>query len=196
MAQTNNLEGLRVAILATDGVEDAELKEPRRALDAAGAKTSLIAPKAGNIYSMKHHDKASEYKVDLTLDEADPAQFDAVLLPGGALNADTMRVHPRAQQFVRTMNESSSPIAIICHAPWLLVSAELVRGRTLTSYHTIQDDVRNAGAKWQDEEVVRDKNWVSSRQPSDIPAFNQAMIELFSEGRTAAAERQSQRRVA
>ncbi len=189
MTQGNNLEGLRVAILATDGVEDPELRDPRKALEEAGGRTTLIAPKAGQIYSMKHHDKAEKYNVDLPLDQADAAQFDAVLLPGGALNADTLRVHPRAQQFVREMNDSGKPIAVICHAPWLLVSADLVRDRTLTSYHTIQDDLRNAGAKWQDEEVVQDKNWVSSRQPSDIPAFNKAMIELFLESRKAAAER-------
>src|SRR6266536_2525869 len=183
------LHGLRVAILATDGVEDSELREPRQALDNAGAHTTLIAPKQGQIYSMRHHDKAEKYNVELTLDQADPGQFDAVLLPGGALNADTLRVHPRAQQFVREMDRAGKPIAIICHAPWLLVTAGLVRGRTITSYHTIQDDIQNAGGKWQDEEVVRDKNWVSSRQPSDIPAFNRAMIELFSEKQLAAAER-------
>jgi protease I len=189
MAEKENLHLLRVAILATDGVEDSELREPRAALDRAGAKTTLFAPKAGKIQSMKHHDKADEFAVDMTLEDADPAQFDAVLLPGGALNADTLRIHPRAQQFVREMDRAGKPIAVICHAPWLLVSAGLVRGRTITSYHTIQDDIQNAGGKWQDEEVVRDKNWVSSRQPSDIPAFNRAMIELFSEKHLAAAER-------
>jgi protease I len=189
MAEKTSLEGMRVAILLTDGVEDAELKEPRKALDQAGAQTTLFAPKSGKIYSMNHHDKAAQYDVDETLDRARSEQFDAVLLPGGALNADTLRVHPRAQQFVRDMDEAGKPIAVICHAPWLLVSANLVRGRTMTSYHTIQDDVRNAGAKWQDVEVLRDKNWVSSRQPSDIPAFNRAMIELFAEHRQAASER-------
>ena len=188
MAEKTNLQGMRVAILATDGVEDSELKEPRKALDEAGAKTTLIAPKAGKIYSMNHHDKAAQYNVDETLDQVRADQFDAVLLPGGALNADTIRVHPRAQQFVRDMDQAGNPIAVICHAPWLLVSAGLVRGRTLTSYHTIQDDVRNAGGKWQDTEVLRDKNWVSSRQPSDIPAFNRAMIELFTEQRKAGSE--------
>jgi protease I len=180
---------MRVAILATDGVEDRELREPRAALEEAGAKTILFAPKAGTIYSMKHHDKAAEFSVDRTLEEADADQFDAVLLPGGALNADILRVQPRAQQFVRLMDEQGKPIAVICHGPWLLVSADLVRGRTLTSYHTIQDDLRNAGAEWQDREVVRDRNWVSSRQPSDIPAFNQAMLELFGEYRRRAEER-------
>lgn len=185
-----SLQGMRVAILATDGVED-ELKEPRKAMEKAGARTTLFAPKAGRIYSMNHHDKAAQYDVDKTLEEADATEFDAVLLPGGALNADTLRVQPRAQQFVREMDQAGKPMAIICHAPWLLVSADLVRGRTLTSYHTIQDDIRNAGGKWQDEEVVRDRNWVSSRQPSDIPAFNRAMVDLFSESRRAAAGRRA-----
>jgi len=189
MPENRNLEGLHVAILAADGVEDSELREPRAALEKAGARTTLFAPKAGKIQSMKHHEKAGQFDVDKTLEEADPEQFDAVLVPGGALNADTLRVQTRAQQFVRAMDEPGKPIAVICHAPWLLVSADLVRGRTLTSYHTIQDDIRNAGGKWQDEEVVRDKNWVSSRQPSDIPAFSYAMIELFSEKRKAGVGR-------
>ena len=198
MSEKKNLEGLRVAILATDGVEDAELKDPRKALDNAGAKTTLIAPKAGKIQSLNHSDKASQYNVDQTLDQVRADQFDAVLLPGGALNADTLRVHPRAQEFVREMNQAGKPIAFICHAPWLLVSAELVKDRSMTSYHTVQDDIRNAGGKWQDEEVVQDKNWVSSRQPSDIPAFNRSMIELFAEqssGRKKSGS-ESQRRVA
>lgn len=187
--QNHTLEGMRVAILATDGVEDAELREPRKALDEAGAKTTLFAPKEGAIQSFKHHDKADTFKVDISLNQADPSQFDAVLLPGGALNADTLRVQPRAQEFVREMDRQGKPIAVICHAPWLLVSAGCVRGRTMTSYHTIQDDLRNAGANWRDEEVVRDRNWVSSRQPSDIPAFNREMIELFSEKRKSNEER-------
>jgi protease I len=157
------------------------LREPREALDKAGAKTTVIAPKQGSIQSFKHFDKADQVKVDAVFGDADPKEFDAVLLPGGALNADTLRVQPRAQEFVREIDRQGKPIAVICHAPWLLISAGLVKGRTMTSYHTIRDDVRNAGGKWQDEEVVRDRNWVSSRQPSDIPAFNQAMIELFSE---------------
>lgn len=184
----NVLEGMRVAILATDGVEDAELREPRKALDQAGAETTLFAPKEGTIQSFKHHDKADVFPVDETLAQADPTEFDAVLLPGGALNADTLRVQPRAQEFVREMDRLGKPIAVICHAPWLLVSAGCVRDRTMTSYHTIQDDVRNAGGNWQDQEVVLDRNWVSSRQPSDIPAFNREMIQLFSEKRGAAGE--------
>lgn len=181
--QNDKLQGARVAILATDGVEDAELREPRKALDEAGAQTTLFAPKEGSIQSFKHHDKADTFKVDASLNQADASQFDAVLLPGGALNADTLRVQPHAQEFVREMDRQGKPIAVICHAPWLLISAGCVRGRTMTSYHTIQDDLRNAGGNWQDEAVVRDRNWVSSRQPSDIPAFNREMIELFSEKR-------------
>lgn len=182
-----SLQGMRVAILATDGVEDSELREPRKALEEAGAETVLFAPKEGTIQSFKHHDKADQFKVDKLLAEADPAQFDAVLLPGGALNADTLRVQPRAQEFVREIDRQGKPIAVICHGPWLLISAGCVRGRTMTSYHTIHDDVRNAGGNWQDEEVVRDRNWVSSRQPSDIPAFNRTMIQLFSEKRKASS---------
>ena len=182
-----NLEGLRVAILAMDGVEDAELREPKKALEQVGAKTTLFSPKEGKIQSFKHFDKADQFEVDATLAEADPQNFDAVLLPGGAMNADTLRVQPRAQEFVRQIDRQGKPVAVICHGPWLLVSAGLVRGRAMTSYHTIQDDLRNAGANWQDQEVVRDGNWVSSRQPSDIPAFNRAMIDLFAE-KTAARE--------
>ena len=192
--QNKTLQGMRVAILASDGVEDAELREPRKALEEAGAETILFAPKEGTIQSFKHHDKTDTFKVDRTLTQADPSQFDAVLLPGGALNADTLRVQPRAQEFAREMDRQGKPVAAICHAPWLLISAGCVRGRTMTSYHTIQDDVRNAGGNWQDEEVVRDRNWVSSRQPSDIPAFNREMIQLFSEKMKSSQD--SARRVA
>src|SRR5436190_21863391 len=189
MPENASLDGLRVAILATDGVEDAELRQPREALDKAGAKTILIAPKEGSIQSFKHFDKADEFRVDALLGDVDPRQFDAVLLPGGALNADTLRVQSRAQEFVREVDRQGKPIGVICHAPWLLISAGLVKGRTMTSYHTIQDDVRNAGGNWQDEEVVRDRNWVSSRQPSDIPAFNREMIRLFAEKRQSASDK-------
>ena len=175
------LEGIRVAVLATDGFEQVELEGPRTALDNAGAKTTLIAPKGGTIYGMKHHDKAGTVRVDMQLDEAKADNFDAVVIPGGALNSDALRVEPKAQEFVRQMDASNKPIAVICHGPWLLVSARLVKGRAITSYHTIQDDLRNAGANWTDKEVIRDRNWVSSRQPSDIPAFTWEMISLFGE---------------
>lgn len=186
--QNKMLDGIRVAILAADGVEDAELRGPRKALEEAGAQTTLFAPKEVSVQSFNHHDKADTFKVDRTLAQADATQFDALLLPGGALNADTMRVQPRAQEFVREMDRQGKPVAVICHAPWLLISAGCVRGRTITSYHTIQDDVRNAGGNWRDEEVVRDGNWVSSRQPSDIPAFNREMIQLFAEKKSSHQE--------
>jgi protease I len=178
----NILNNCRVAILATDGVEQVELTEPRKALESAGARTTLFAPKEGRIQAMKHDDKADRFPVDAPLSEADPADFDAVLLPGGALNADALRVEKAAQKFVQEMDRAGKPIAVICHGPWLLVSAQLTRGRTMTSYHTIQDDIRNAGATWVDKEVIRDRNWVSSRQPSDIPAFNREMLNLFLAG--------------
>jgi protease I len=176
-------EGVRVAILVTDLFEESELVEPKKALEEAGASALVIAPKAGMIQAMKHADKTIQVPADLTLEKADPADFDAVLLPGGAMNSDALRMEKKAQDFVRRMDASGNPIAVICHAPWLLVSAGLVRGRTMTSYYTIQDDVRCAGANWIDKEVVRDRNWVSSRKPEDIPAFNQETIALIVEWR-------------
>ena len=185
-----NLAGMRVAILATQNFEQSELTDPRQALEEAGATTRVIAPKSGVIQGVKHDEKGEKIAVDLTLDKANPEDFDAVLLPGGALNADHLRVEPKAQEFVRRIDSAGKPIAVICHGPWLLVSAGLVRGRHMTSYHTIQDDLRNAGADWEDKEVIRDRNWVSSRQPGDLPAFNREMLELFAEayarGRKAA----------
>ena len=181
MADQTRLDGMRVAILAADDFEQPEMTEPRKALEQAGAQTTLISPKSGQIHGI-HHDKIGDtFNVDMALDQANPADFDAVLLPGGALNADFLRVQPKAQAFVRQMDQAGKPMAIICHAPWLLVSSGLVKGRTMTSYHTIQDDLRNAGANWQDKQVVRDRNWVMSRQPDDIPAFNRAMVDLFAE---------------
>jgi len=182
MAEKNDLHGLRVACLLTDGFEYVEYDEPRKALEEVGARVTVIAPQKGERYGMKHHDKHGTVNAEFTLDDADAAQFDAVLLPGGALNADALRIEPKAQEFVRAIDDAGKPIAVICHGPWLLVSADLADGRTITSYKTIQDDLRNAGAKWVDNECVRDGNWVSSRQPADIPAFNREMVKLFSEG--------------
>ena len=179
MAQQHQLNGMRVAIIVSDDFEQVELTEPRSALQQAGAQTVLIAPKPGQIHGMQHDKQADTFPVEQTLEQANPDDFDAVLLPGGALNADFLRLQPKAQAFVRRFDEQGKPIAAICHAPWLLVSAGLVKGRTMTSYHTIQDDLRNAGASWVDQEVVRDRNWVTSRQPKDIPAFNREMLSLF-----------------
>ena len=178
---SGSLDGMRVAILATDGVEQSELAVPRQALEDAGAKTTLLAPKPGKIQAMKHDEKAEQFTVDGPLDWAKADDFDAVLLPGGALNADALRMESAAREFVKKIDRAGKPIAVICHAPWLLISADLVNGRKLTSYHTIQDDLRNAGADWADQSVVRDRNWISSRQPSDIPAFNREVIRLFGE---------------
>ena len=181
-----NLSGIRVAILATDLFEEAELVKPKEALEQAGAKTTVVAPHAGEIQAVQHDKKTQKVKVDQTLSEAVPGDFDAVLLPGGAMNADALRVEKKAQQFVQKIDRAGKPIAVICHGPWLLISAGLARGRKLTSYHTIQDDLKNAGANWQDSEVVRDRNWVSSRQPSDIPAFNREVTNLFAEAKGGA----------
>jgi protease I len=180
---SRQLDGMRVAILATDGVEEAELTEPKKALESAGAQTVVVAPHKGSIQGFKHHDKASKIDVGMPLAQAVGERWDALLLPGGALNADALRVDPAAQELVRRMEGERKPMAVICHAPWLLVSAGLVRGRSLTSYHTIQDDLKNAGATWSNSAVVRDGNWVTSREPSDLPSFNAAMIELFEKSR-------------
>jgi protease I len=180
------LSGMKVAILVTNGFEQVELEKPRKALEEAGATTSIISPENGTVQGMNHDQKGDEFAVDLELQEAQPEEFDAVLLPGGVVNADKLRVSEQGQQFVKAMEKTGKPIAVICHGPWLLVSAGLAKGRHLTSYHTLQDDIRNAGAKWSDEETVLDKNWISSRQPDDIPAFNKRMIELFAQKRANA----------
>src|SRR5579871_2677510 len=175
-----SLENLRVAVLATDGVEEAELTEPAKALGKAGAKLDIISNHTGRLQAFNHLDKGDTIPIDKTLDQADPEHYDALLLPGGAVNADMMRVEPKVQEFVRAFADAGKPMAVICHAPWELVSAGVAKGRTMTSYHTIQDDLRNAGANWVDREVVVDGNLVTSRQPGDIPAFNREMIQLFS----------------
>jgi len=173
------LTNLHVAAIVTDGFEEAELIEPMNALKKAGAHVEVLSPESGTVQGFKHHEKSRQVPVDRLLDDVRPDDYDALLLPGGALNADALRMVPKAQSFVRHFEEAGKPIASICHAPWLLVSADVVHGRRLTSYYTIQDDIRNAGGEWLDQEVVEDDNWVTSRQPKDIPAFNQAMLKLF-----------------
>jgi protease I len=176
MADTD-LSGKKVAVLATDYFEEPELTEPVKALKEAGATVEIIAPKPGEIKALKHVDPGQAVKVDKTLDEADPADYDALVLPGGAVNADHLRMEKKARDFViKMMDELGKPTAVICHAPWLLASAGLARGKKLTSYFTIQDDMRNAGAEWTDEEVVVDGNLITSRNPDDIPAFNKTLI--------------------
>lgn len=174
-----NVAQKHIAILATDGFEEAELIQPWQALREAHAQVDVIAPHGGTIQGFNHDTKADAVPVDRTLDEANPQEYDAVVLPGGALNADAMRMQPKVQAFVKAMMAAQKPMAVICHAPWELVSAGLVRGRTLTSYPTIQDDIRNAGGKWVDREVVVDGNLVTSRKPSDIRAFNREFMALL-----------------
>src|SRR6202163_1340168 len=176
----SKLTDFRVAVLATDGFEESELTEPVKALREAGARVTILSLKPGHIQGVRHDlDKTVKVKVDRTIRGASADEFDAVHLPGGTVNADSMRMVPEVQAFLRGMQEAGKPISAICHAPWELVSSGLVRGRTLTSYHTLQDDIRNAGGNWVDREVVEDDNWVTSRQPDDLPAFNRAMLALF-----------------
>jgi len=178
----SKLSGHRVAILATDGVEQAELSEPRRALDDAGATTELVSPASGSIKAWQHDHWGDEIDVDLPLAEANADDFDALLLPGGVMNPDRLRQDERAVRFVRQFFESGKPIAAICHGPWLLVEAGVVRHRTLTSWPSLKTDIKNAGGDWVDREVVTDEGLVTSRKPDDIPAFNRKMLEEFGEG--------------
>jgi protease I len=176
----NDLSGKKVAVVATDFFEEAELTEPVKALRDAGATVEIIAPKAGEIKGLKHTDPGQSVKVDKTLDQAKADDYDALVLPGGAVNADHLRTEPKAKDFViKMMDEQNKPTAVICHAPWLLVSARLARGKKLTSYFTIQDDLVNAGADWVDKEVVVDGNLITSRDPDDLPAFNKALIQAM-----------------
>jgi len=183
----NELTGKRVAILVAEGFEQVELTEPRAALDAAGARTSIVSPSGDRVQGWKHFDKAESFKVDVPLRDARSDAFDALLLPGGVANPDQLRMIPEAVTFVREFFNDGKPVAAICHALWTLIEAEVVKGRTLTSWPSLRTDLRNAGARWVDQEVVTDNGLVSSRKPSDIPAFNRKMIEEFAEGRHAAA---------
>ena len=175
----HHLNGLRVAVMVMDGFEESELTEPVLALKEAGAKVDIISAKHGEVQGFRHHDKGLRVGVDRTFDEIAPEEYDAIMLPGGALNADTTRMEPKVREMIRTFNEAGKPIAAICHAPWELISAGVLRGRRLTSYYTIQDDIRNAGGEWVNQECVVDDNLVTSRQPSDLPTFNREMLALF-----------------
>jgi len=185
----SQLQGKRIAILATDGFEQVELVEPRKALDNAGAETVVIAPKSGEIKGWNHTEWGGSVHVDRTLDQAKPQDFDALLLPGGVMNPDHLRMDPKAVNFVRNFVSSGKPVAAICHGPWLLVEADAVRGKTITSWPSVKTDIKNAGGNWVDQEVARDGQFITSRKPDDIPAFSKAVIELVSQssGRRAAA---------
>ncbi|MFY9791565.1 MAG: type 1 glutamine amidotransferase domain-containing protein [Candidatus Sulfotelmatobacter sp.] len=190
----NTLQRKTIAILATDGFEQVELTQPKKALEEAGARTQVISPKAGRIKGWNKKDWGEEVPVDVTLDSADPTKYDALLLPGGVMNPDQLRMIPEAVQFVKRFFEQGKPVAAICHGPWMLVEAGAVRGRTITSWPSLKTDIRNAGGTWVDEEVVLSNGVVTSRKPDDIPAFNRQMIDLFSKGANASG--QQERKVA
>jgi len=174
------LKGKKVAILAEQGFEQVELVEPRKALEDAGAQTALVSPATtAKIKAWNHKRWGRSYKVEVPLAEAQPENYDALLLPGGVMNPDKLRRNQQALAFVKAFFDSGKPVAAICHGPWTLIDAGLVKGRRLTSYHSIQTDLKNAGAEWVDEEVVEDNNLVTSRQPDDIPAFNRKIVEKF-----------------
>ena len=183
---STQLSGLRVAILVEDAFEQVEMTQPRAALDDAGAQTILVSPRKDHVQAWNHHDPAQTFPVDRPLDQASPADFDALMLPGGVMNPDALRMNPEAVEFVRAFADAGKPIAAICHGPWMLVEAGLVRDKTLTSWPSLKTDVRNAGGNWVDREVVEDHGIVTGRKPDDIPAFNERMIDLFEKARPAA----------
>ena len=176
---TKQLKDMKVAILVDDLFEQAELAEPKTALEAAGVTVHIVAPKGPTVTGMKHHDKGDAFPVSVSLDQARVEDYDGLVLPGGVVNADTLRMNPLAQAFARAIDQAGKPLAVVCHGPWLLVSAGLVVGRKLTSWPSLQDDLRNAGATWVDQEVVSDGNWTSSRKPADLPAFNRVFLEAL-----------------
>jgi protease I len=176
MSQPHPLDGLKIAILVDDLFEQAELAEPKKALEAAGATVHIVSPKGPEVTGMRHHEKGDSFPVDVPLAQAKPEDYDGLVLPGGVINADALRMAEPARRFVRAFDQPAKPIAVVCHGPWLLISAGLASGRTLTSWPSLQDDLRNAGATWVDREVVSDGNWTSSRKPDDLPAFNREFI--------------------
>jgi protease I len=186
----NELDGKTIAILvANEGIEQVELTEPRTALQEAGATVHLIAPESGEVQAFNHLDKADTFPVDRAVGDASASDYDGLMLPGGVANPDNLRMHTDAVAFVDDFVNAGKPIAAICHAPWTLIQADAVRGRKLTSWPSLQTDIRNAGGEWVDEEVVVDQGLVTSRGPDDIPAFNAKMIEEFAEGEHEVHER-------
>ena len=177
----NHLHGVKVAILVTDGFEQVELIEPKNALDEAGAETLIVSPKDDQVRGWNFTDWGEKLPVDLKLDEAKPEDFDALLLPGGVINPDALRIEPKAVAFVKAFFDAGKPVASICHGPWTIIETGAARGRRMTSWPSLKSDLKSAGADWVDEEVTVDGNLVTSRKPDDIPAFNAKMIELFSQ---------------
>jgi protease I len=189
---SETLNGLKVAILVTDGFEQVEMTEPRKALDEAGAETQLVSPKDGQVKAWKFTEWGDTFPVDIPLDSARPEDFDAILLPGGVINPDKLRTLPEAVAFAKAFFDAGKPVASICHGPWTIIEAGAARGRRLTSWPSLKTDLKNAGAEWVDQEVVVDQGLVTSRKPDDIPAFNPEVIKLFAsargQSRRAAAE--------
>ncbi|HEY8054617.1 MAG TPA: type 1 glutamine amidotransferase domain-containing protein [Terriglobales bacterium] len=182
MASANELSGLRIAALLDNYFEQAELTGPKTAFENAGARVDIIS-RIPQPQGVNHHERGDTFHAAVALADARPENYDALLLPGGVVNGDSLRIVPEAQRLAKAMVGQGKPVAVICHGGWLLISCNLVRGRTLTSWPTLQDDYRNAGANWVDKEVVVDGNWISSRKPADIPAFNRAAIEVFARSR-------------
>jgi protease I len=183
----NKLIGVRVAILATDGFEQSELMDPRKALDESGARTEVISLKSGEIKGWNHKEWGEKVAVDKTVDSVDPKSYDALLLPGGVMNPDNLRMNADAVAFVKAFFDAGKPVAAICHGPWTLIEAGAVKGRTLTSWPSLKTDIQNAGGTWVDQEAVTDGNLVTSRNPKDIPAFNQAFAKLLGAAQSRAA---------
>jgi protease I len=177
-----SLHGKRIAFLATDGFEQIEYTEPRKAVEQEGAEAYLISTKPDKIQAWKHFDDGDIFPVDQTVDQANPADYDALVLPGGVANPDQLRMDPQAVSFVRAFFETAKPVGVICHGPWTLIEANVVKGRTITSWPSLKTDLRNAGANWVDEECVNDTGLVSSRKPDDLPAFCAKIVEEFAEG--------------
>jgi protease I len=180
---SDRLQGKRIAILtANEGVEQVELTEPMKAVREAGADAELLAPEAGEVQAFNHLDKGDTFEVDLPIGDADPAEYDGLVLPGGVANPDQLRTNPAALKFIRAIFAAGKPVGVICHGPWTLIDAGVAEGRTLTSWPSLQTDLRNAGANWVDEEVHVDQGLVSSRKPDDLEAFNAKIVEEFAEG--------------
>jgi protease I len=178
----DRLSGKKIAILLTDGFEEVEMTEPRKALEEAGAGTDLVSPKKDQVRAWNLTEWSNNYKVDVPLSEADPDDYDALHLPGGVINPDKLRIIPEAVEFVKAFFRAGKPVAAICHGPWTLIEADVVRDRTVTSWPSLKTDLKNAGANWVDQEVVTDGGLTTSRKPDDIPAYNRKMIEEFAEG--------------
>lgn len=178
-----NLNKKRVAILATNGFEESELKEPKAALEKAGAEVHIVSEKSGTIKSWTDGNWGSEFNVDKTLDDVNQKDYNALMLPGGVINPDTLRKNPKAVKFIKSFFENHKPVGAICHGPWLLAEADVLKGRKITSYSSIKTDMINAGANWVDEEVVVDEGLVTSRTPKDLPAFNAKLVEEVYEGK-------------